>query len=61
MEGDVVSVASILSVIGDVFKSAVNWVGIVSDTVASNPLLLIGIVVGFIGLGVGLFKRLLHV
>ena len=33
----------------------------VAETVAGNPLLLIGVVIGFIGTGIGLFSRLLRV
>lgn len=52
--------ASVISVIGEVFEAAVGWVGTVSQTIAGDPLLLICVVVPFVGLGVGLFKRLLH-
>lgn len=62
MEGSTsMSVASIISVISEVFTAAIGWVGTVAETITGNPLLLIGVVVGFVGLGVGLFKRLLHV
>lgn len=45
--------------IGTIFTAAMGWVGDVAGVVASQPLLLLGVVVGFVGLGVGLFKRLL--
>ena len=62
MEGSTsMSVASIISVISEVFTAAIGGVGTVAETITSNPLLLIGVVVGFVGIGVGLFKRLLHV
>lgn len=62
MEGSTsMSVASIISVISEVFTAAIGWVGTVAETITGNPLLLIGVVVGFVGIGVGLFKRLLHV
>ena len=53
-----VTLASMLSMISDVFQAAIGWVGIVSDTIMSHPLLLVGCVFGFIGVGVGLFKRM---
>ena len=56
-----VTLASILTDIGSVFEAAIGWVGTVSSTVTGNPLLLIGVVIGFIGVGVGLFHRLLNV
>lgn len=63
MEEEVVTrtMATVLSSITEVFTAAVGWVGTVAETVAEEPLLLIGVVVGFVGLGVGLFSRLLRV
>lgn len=55
------TLSSLLSDIGSVFTSAIGWASTVATTVADNPLLLIGAIVGFVGLGVGLFRRLLHV
>lgn len=51
----------ILSEITTVFTAAMGWASTVGAKVADTPLLLIGVVVSFVGLGVGLFKRLLHV
>lgn len=59
--GSTLTMATVLSTITEVFTSAVGWVGTVAETVASNPLLLIGVVIGFIGTGIGLFSRLLRV
>ena len=53
--------ATVLSSITEVFTAAVGWVGTVAETVADEPLLLIGVVVSFVGLGIGLFSRLLRV
>lgn len=53
--------SELLANITSVFTAAVGWVGTVATTVTSTPLLLIGAIVSFVGLGVGLFKRLLHV
>jgi len=55
------TLATLLSNIGDVFTTVIGWVSTVATTVAANPLLLIGCIVGFVGLGVGMFRRLLHV
>ena len=55
------TMATVLSSITEVFTSAVGWVGTVAETVADEPLLLIGVVVSFVGLGIGLFSRLLRV
>lgn len=55
------TMATVLSTITEVFTAAVGWVGTVAEMVASNPLLLIGVVIGFIGIGITLFSRLLRV
>ena len=55
------TMASVLGSITEVFTAAVGWVGTVAETVAGNPLLLVGVVIGFIGTGIGLFSRLLRV
>lgn len=55
------TMASLLSTIGEVFTAAVGWIGTVAEVIAGNPLLLVGIVFGFIGIGITLFSRLLRV
>ena len=52
---------SLISNISAVFTAAIGWAGTVGTTVTESPLLLFGVIVSFVGLGVGLFKRLLHV
>ena len=63
MEGSAatLTMAALLSTITEVFTAAVGWVGTVAETVASNPLLLVGIVMTCIGVGITLFSRLLKV
>lgn len=52
--------SDVLSNISTVFTSAMGWAGSVGTAVAENPLLLVGVVMGFVGVGVGLFRRLLR-
>lgn len=59
--GSGLTMVTVLSTITEVFTAAVGWVGTVSETVVNNPLLLVGVVIGFIGTGIGLFSRLLRV
>ena len=54
------SMATLLSTIGEVLEAAVGWVGVIAGVVTSTPLFMIGIVIVFIGAGVGLVSRLLH-
>ena len=51
----------ILSSIGSIFTSANGWAGKVGETVVGTPLLLLFCAIPLVGLGVGLFKRLLNV
>ncbi len=53
--------ADIITAITTIFTAAMGWMGTVATTVTSTPILLLGVVIGFVGLGVGLFKRLLRV
>ena len=55
------TMTELLSTITEVFTAAISWVGTVATTITSEPLLLVGIVLGFVGIGVGLFRRMLNV
>lgn len=61
MEGSAaLTMGVVLESITEVFTASLGWMGTIADTVADNPLLLLGVVIPFIGVGVGLFKRLLR-
>lgn len=49
----------LLTYIGQFITGAFGWVASVVTTVTSNPLILCAVLVPFVGLGVGLLKRLL--
>lgn len=53
------SMAGILSTISSVVTSAISWIGSFVGAITSNPLLLLFVVVAFVGLGVGLIKRII--
>lgn len=55
------TMTAMLSTITEVFTAAVGWVGTVATTISDTPLLLVGCVLGFIGVGVGLFKRMFNI
>lgn len=62
MEGAATTtMTAMLSTITEVFTAAIGWVGTVASTITSTPLLMVGCVLGFIGVGVGLFKRMFNV
>ncbi len=61
MEGEVAfTMTTLLSNIGTILESSITWMGSIASAVASNPLLMLGVVIPFVGFGVGLFKRLLR-
>lgn len=53
--------ADIISAVGSVVTAAVGWISQFVTVITGNPILLIGIVVSFVGLGVGLIKRLMRI
>lgn len=55
------AMASILEPVGEIFTAAVGWVGDVAEAIMSKPILLCFAVIPLVGLGVGLFKRLISV
>lgn len=55
------TMSAMLGTITEVFTAAVGWVGTVATTISDTPLLLVGCVLGFIGIGVSLFKRMFNI
>ena len=52
---------ALLTAAGEVFTSAIGWVGTVASTITEQPvLLLFCVAVPLCGIGVGMFGRLLH-
>lgn len=60
MEGST-TIATILGDVTSVFTAAIGWAGDVGDVIVSTPLLMTFVAVPLVGLGIGLFKRLLRV
>ena len=54
------TMSGLLASLTDVLSAALDWTGIVSQTVAASPVLLLCVVIGFTGTGVILFKRILN-
>lgn len=53
--------ADIVTAITTLFNGAIGWAATVGTTVTSTPLLLTFVVVPLVGLGVGLFHRLINI
>lgn len=55
------TLAEIVAQVGSVFTAGIGWVSDVASTVVGNPIILLFCVIPLVGLGVGLFKRLINV
>lgn len=52
--------AEILSSVGLIVTESIGWIGEFTDVIVAEPLLLMFVVTSFVGLGVGLIKRLIR-
>lgn len=52
-------IADVLSAAGDVVETGLGWVSETANTVTSTPIILMFCVVGFIGTGISLLRRLI--
>ena len=52
--------ADILSAVTSFVTSAITWVTSFATVITETPLLLMFVIVAFVGLGVGLIKRLIR-
>lgn len=60
MEGTTVTIGTLMTSIGEVFTTAIGWVGDVAAEIAGEPILLLACVgIPLCGIGIGMFKRLL--
>ena len=53
--------AAVLDAVTSVFTAAIGWVGTVASTIASTPILLVFCILPLVGIGIGLFRRLINV
>lgn len=60
-EPTTVTIATIVGNVTTFVTEAIKWVGSFVGAITSNPLLLMFVIVAFVGLGVGLIKRLVRV
>lgn len=56
-----VTLATLLTDVTSIFTAAVGWVGTVASTIEAEPLVLIFVLLPLVGVGVGLFRRLLNI
>ena len=55
-----VTIATILDSVSDIVTAAITWIGDFVGVITANPLILMFVIVAFVGLGVGLIKRLIR-
>lgn len=58
---ETVTVANLMTTVGGIFTEAISWVGDVATTITGQPILLLFCTLPLVGLGVGLFKRLINI
>lgn len=57
---ETVTMATIITDVTSLVTAAIGWVGEYVDAITGNPLILMFVIVSFVGLGVGLIKRLIR-
>ena len=57
---ETVAISTILSNVTAFVTEAIKWVGSFVGAITSNPLILVFVIVAFVGLGVGLIRRLIR-
>lgn len=60
MDATTITISTILEAVTSIVTAAINWVGSFATVIVENPLILCFVVVAFVGLGVGLIKRLIR-
>lgn len=50
----------IMTSVGTIVTSSIEWIGDYVSVITGNPLILAFVVVSFVGLGVGLIKRMIR-
>ncbi len=60
-ETTAMTTTTFLGTVGEIFGEAISWMGDVATAIAGNPILLVFCALPLVGLGIGIFKRLLNV
>lgn len=55
-----VTISTILGHVGEIVTSGVEWIGSFVGAITANPLILMFVIVAFVGLGIGLIRRLIN-
>ncbi len=60
MQATTTTVSGLVTEVGTIVTGAVGWIGDYVGAITSNPLILMFVIVAFVGLGVGLIRRLIR-
>lgn len=60
MQEATTTIATLIGNVGEIFTGAMSWAAEVGSTIVETPILLMFVIIPLVGLGVGLFKRLLN-
>lgn len=60
LQTEVPAISAILTNVTALVTEAIKWVGSFVGVITSNPLILMFVIVAFVGLGVGLIRRLIQ-
>lgn len=52
------TMSAILTDVGLIVTNTVTWMGSIVNFITENPIVLMGVIIGFVGLGVGLLSRI---
>lgn len=58
--GETVTVSTIIANVTSIVTAAVGWVTQFVTLITGSPLLLMFVIMGFVGLGIGLIKRIVR-
>lgn len=59
--GTEVTMATIITDVGSIVTASATWVSSAVNTIMSTPILEFFVLSGFVGIGIGLFKRLTRI
>lgn len=58
---ETVTMASIISSVGEIITAAMTWAGSAVSFITSQPLILMFVLISLVGIGIGLVRRFLRV
>lgn len=60
MQASTTTLSSLVGEVSTIVTGAVGWIGDYVGAITGNPLILMFVIIAFVGLGVGLIRRLIR-